>query len=86
MAEFEAEIDSVWEEMVRGYHEKTNPPEIDLQVEGHFRMKLVYRLLSEDLIEKVGAFPLPEIADGSNDGSLEELCRRIEEATGEEGG
>ncbi len=57
VAEFEAQIDSVWEEMVRGYHEKTNPPGIDLQVEGHFRMKLVYRLLSEDLIEKAGAFP-----------------------------
>ena len=36
--------------------QEPTPPEIDLQVEGHFRMKLVYRLLSEDLIEKWGAF------------------------------
>jgi len=84
VAEFEAQIDSVWQEMVRGYHEKTNAPGIDFQVEGHFRMKLVYRLLSEDLIEKAGAFPLPEKSDRSNDGSLEELCRRIEEVTGVE--
>ena len=85
VAEFESQIDSVWQEMVRAYHEKTNPPGIDLQVEGHFRMKLVYRLLSEDLIEKVGTFPPPESADGSKDGSLEDLCRRIEEVTGVEG-
>ena len=90
VAEFDSKIDSVWQEMVRGYHEKTNPPGIDLQVEGHFRMKLVYRLLSEDLIEKAGAFPPSERGDVSNDGSLndgslEELCRRIEEMTGVEG-
>ncbi len=53
---FEAEIERVWESMVRDYREKTIQPEMILQVEGHFRMKLVYRLLAEDLIEKVGGF------------------------------
>ena len=84
VAEFDSQIDSAWQEMVRAYREKTNPPGIDIQVEGHFRMKLVYRLLSEDLIEKVGAFPRPGHADGNSDVSLEELCRRIEEVTGVE--
>jgi len=82
VAEFESQIDSTWQEMVRAYHEKTNPPGIDFQVEGHFRMKLVYRLLSEDLTETWGAFPDSGRAGGSLNGSLDELCRRILEATG----
>lgn len=85
VAEFESQIDSAWQEMVRAYQEKTNPPEIDLQVEGHFRMKLVYRLLSEDLIEKMGVLSLPGDAGGSTNGSLDELCGRISEVTGAEG-
>lgn len=85
VARFESTIDTAWQEMIRGYREKNNPPGIDLQVEGHFRMKLVYRLLSEDLIEKVGGYPRPRNANGGSDGSLEDLCRRIETVTGEEG-
>ena len=78
---FEAEIERVWESMVRDYREKTIQPEMIPQVEGHFRMKLVYRLLAEDLIEKVGRFGLPENGAGE-DALLEGLCLRIEEATG----
>jgi anaerobic magnesium-protoporphyrin IX monomethyl ester cyclase len=82
---FEAEIQRVWESMVREYHEKTDRPQINLQVEGHFRMKLVYRLLSEDLIEKTGGFPLPEIDGSGEETILEKLCLRIEEVTGIDG-
>jgi anaerobic magnesium-protoporphyrin IX monomethyl ester cyclase len=85
VAEFESEIHRAWEAMVQGYHEKTNPPEIDLQVEGHFRMQLVYRLLSEDLIEKWGVFPKWNGMTGEGD-PIERLCRRIETATGTESG
>lgn len=82
VADFEVAIDHAWTKMVRGYHAGTNTPEIDMQVEGHFRMKLVYRLLSEDLIEQHGA----DSTEGEADLSEEELCRRIEEATGIDGG
>jgi anaerobic magnesium-protoporphyrin IX monomethyl ester cyclase len=85
VADFECLITKAWEEMVQGYHDRTNTPGIDMQVEGHFRMKLVYRLLSEDLIEKWGAISVSDIED-SKDRLQEELCRRIEEATGVEGG
>jgi anaerobic magnesium-protoporphyrin IX monomethyl ester cyclase len=85
VADFECMITRAWEEMVRGYHDKTNTPGIDMQVEGHFRMKLVYRLLSEDLIEKWGEIPASDF-EGSRDRLEEELCRRIEDATGVEGG
>jgi hypothetical protein len=87
VAEFESTIDAAWQEMVRAYHEKRNPPGIDLQVEGHFRMNLVYRLLSEDLIEKVGATDLSSsrVDGGSEEASLGMVCRRIEEVTGVNG-
>ncbi len=87
VAEFESTIDAAWQEMVSAYHEKRNPPGIDLQVEGHFRMNLVYRLLAEDLIEKVGATALSssKIDGGSQEASLEVVCRRVEEATGVNG-
>ena len=85
VADFECTITKAWEEMVRGYHDRTNTPTIDMQVEGHFRMKLVYRLLSEDLIEKCGAI-LASDFEGSRDRLQQELCRRIADATGVEGG
>jgi anaerobic magnesium-protoporphyrin IX monomethyl ester cyclase len=85
VADFESEISKVWEVMVQGYHDRTNTPEIDMQVEGHFRMKLVYRLLSEDLIEKWGTILLSGPIDNL-DLLQVELCRRIGEATGVEGG
>lgn len=81
VAEFESEIAKVWEEMVQGYHNRTNTPGVDMQVEGHFRMKLVYRLLSEDLIEKWGTINGPTLNE-SVELLQEELCRRIVRATG----
>ncbi len=87
VADFESVISKVWEEMVQGYHDRTNTPEIDMQVEGHFRMKLVYRLLSEDLIEKYGSMSMSDPVPVEHSDLLqEELCRRIGEATGVEGG
>jgi anaerobic magnesium-protoporphyrin IX monomethyl ester cyclase len=85
VADFESEIAKVWEEMVQGYHDRTNAPGVDMQVEGHFRMKLVYRLLSEDLIEKWGAIPAPDSTE-STELLQEELCRRIVKATGVDDG
>jgi len=82
VGDFEAKIAGAWEEMVRGYHEETNPPGIDMQVEGHFRMKLVYRLLSEDLIEELGA--ISEAVGSATEHLQEELCRRIAGITGED--
>ena len=82
---FEAEIQGVWESMVRDYREGTLAPEMVLQVEGHFRMKLVYRLLAEDLIEEVGTVRRPGVGQGKT-ALLEELCVRIEGATGIDGG
>lgn len=47
VADYDEEIRLAWEEMVAGY-KKTNSSQIDLQVRGQFRMRLVYRILVED--------------------------------------
>jgi anaerobic magnesium-protoporphyrin IX monomethyl ester cyclase len=84
VAEFESWIAEAWEAMVKGYHDKTNTPQIDMQVEGHFRMKFVWRLLSEDLIERLGEISLPD-AGNDSENYEETLCRRMEEETGVDG-
>ncbi len=53
--------------------------EDNLRVGGHFRMQLVYRILSEDLIETLGRLPEDH---ASGNGSVGTLCDRIGEVTG----
>ncbi len=72
--EYDAEIDEKWQIMVRGYKEGTNTPLDDLRVEGHARTQLVYKLLSQDLIETEGVFTGMQNAEDT----VQQLCRRIE--------
>ena len=78
VAEYDREINEVWEKQVRGYREKTNTPYENLQVEGYFKTQFVYRLLSEDLIEALGSFRLNGRKRGD---AVEALCQRLEKAT-----
>ncbi|MCX5841542.1 MAG: hypothetical protein NTY16_08850 [Deltaproteobacteria bacterium] len=78
VAEYDREINEVWEKQVRGYREKTNTPYENLQVEGYFKTQFVYRLLSEDLIEALGSFRLNV---RKRDDAVEALCQRLEKAT-----
>ncbi len=85
VGEFEREINEGWEKQVRGYYEKTNTPTENLQVEGNFKTRFVYRLLSEDLIESLGCNLLsdPVIDDREKvlEEAAEQLCLRLEFAT-----
>jgi radical SAM superfamily enzyme YgiQ (UPF0313 family) len=76
---FEAEIEKTWQEMVAGFR-LTNSPEIDLQVRGQFRTRLVYRLLSENILEEfsypVGKKEAPDLALG-----LAALSRHVQART-----
>jgi len=81
VAEFDREIQQAWEKKIQGYHDNTNTPEDNLRVEGHYRMQLVYRILSEDLLEAFGSFPV-DIPSGVPDNAVYGLCQKIEEATG----
>jgi hypothetical protein len=78
VAEYDREINEVWEKQVHGYREKTNTPYENLQVEGYFKTQFVYRLLSEDLIEALGSFLLNGRKRGD---AVEALCQRLEKAT-----
>jgi radical SAM superfamily enzyme YgiQ (UPF0313 family) len=83
VGDFEGRIAAAWEQMVQGYRQGTIGPDIAMQVEGHFRMKLVWRLLSEDLIEGLGEISRMPGQD-DHEREVTGLCRRIEEATGAE--
>lgn len=76
--DYDKEIDTEWQKQLRGYREGTNTPLDNLRVEGHYRTRLVYRLLSEDLIETEGIFP--DMA--SREETIRPLCLRIEEKVG----
>jgi radical SAM superfamily enzyme YgiQ (UPF0313 family) len=84
VGEFEGIINECWKKQVLGYYDKTNTPVEDLQVEGYFKTRFVYRLLSEDLIESLGEIPAadasPEPGEIIN-ASIDRLCRRLHEAT-----
>jgi len=81
VAEFDKEIERGWEKQLQGYRDKTNSPEINLWVEGHLRMKLVYKILTEDLLEACGFFYLDHPPIDANH-TIDLLCQRIEGATG----
>ncbi len=78
VAEFEDAIMAGWHKQIQNYGTGANTPEEDMQVAGHFRTQLVYRLLSEDLIETLGS------GNGAGEESItpEMLCRRIAGRTG----
>ncbi len=71
------EIEEKWRKKVRGYQEGTNSGWDNLLVEGHYRTQLIYKILSQDLIESEGAFPDAR----SSDETVLPLCRRIEDRT-----
>jgi len=77
--DFHQEIQTAWEEKVKGFFEKTNTPEDDFRVAGHFRMLLSYRILSQDLLEKWGFISSAETEKTGED-PFAILCQRITEA------
>jgi len=80
VADFDREIDKAWQKMVQGYYQRTNYPQDDMKVEGHFRTQLIYQILSEDLVEAFGVFPIDAL--GYETANM--LAIRIEEHTAAE--
>lgn len=78
VSEFNAEIERGWEEKKRRYREGGNSPADNERVEGLYRTQLIYKILSEDLIETEGRF---SEANASGE-TLPPLSRRIEAKTG----
>ncbi|MCX7982333.1 MAG: B12-binding domain-containing radical SAM protein [Syntrophales bacterium] len=56
--DFEGEIAEAWEQKVSAYFAGSLKDPWDcLRVEGHFRTRLIFNLLSGDVIERIGFFP-----------------------------
>ncbi len=80
---YEMENTTFWEELEEGYREGTLSPEDRFRVMGKHRMELAFQILTEDIIEEHGLFPVavPE-SDGRSAENL--LMDKIEEITGRE--
>ena len=83
VARFDNEIEEAWQRQLRDYKSGTNTDLEDLQVEGHWRMNLTFKILKEDLIEKHG-FIEQALFEGSKDRALKELGCRIKTSTNAE--
>ncbi|HNY65763.1 MAG TPA: radical SAM protein [Deltaproteobacteria bacterium] len=75
--DYEAVLDEEWQEVMERYGRKECTPHEDLLVEGNRRMKLIYRLLSEDVIEAC-------TVDGRPAEIVKAVSRRIAEKLGED--
>jgi len=68
-------------DLERQYREGTIAEQDFFRVYGKYRMEFTFRILSEDLIETVGAIPMEEVRAGS--GSAKDLlAERLRDATG----
>ena len=83
VAIYEEEMNADWQKILAGYENKTNSPMENLRVMGHWRMHLTYKILKNDLIEKLGLID-HTLCNGSRESALMELCNRIIVATGDE--
>ena len=77
VAEYDAEVERRWQIMLRRYREGGNSPMDNLRVEGHYRTRLIYKILSGDLIETEGFFP----GARSPEETMRPLSERVDQRT-----
>ena len=70
-----------WEKSVQGYYAGTNTPLENMSTEGQLRTEIVFRILSEDLIEECGRIISDETGKAADD-PADVLSRKIAERTG----
>ena len=78
VARYDEEMEVNWRKLLAGY-KRGNAALDDLRIEGHWRLQLNYRILQDDLIEKLGVIE-GELFKDSPEKAQTELCRRISEA------
>jgi len=78
--EYDRVTREAWERMVEGYKRGINTPEDNFRTEGQLRTRLVYTILSEDLIERCGSCS-PDSAGDTAETSLDLVCSRIAQIT-----
>jgi anaerobic magnesium-protoporphyrin IX monomethyl ester cyclase len=83
VAIYETSVNGLWQKMLDGYGKGTNTSLDDMRVEGHWRTKLTFKILKDDLIEKYG-FIEQALFEGSKEAALKELGHRITAGTNAE--
>jgi len=78
LAVYEKTKEDEWDQIKKCYHENRCTPYESLRVEGDYRMRLIFRLLTEDIITEMGTFPI----DGHEPAT--ELALRLATITGVE--
>ena len=71
----EAQQRDLWDHLVKRYEQGICTDNEYQRVAGHYRMHLVFKLLSTDLIERYGVF-------NNDDSSVQVLAERITQQTG----
>ena len=82
-ARYDEEMKADWSKILKKYYEGKGSLEDKMHVEGDWRMKLTYQILKDDVIEKCGLIE-PALFNGTKEGALNELCRRVKEYTNAE--
>jgi anaerobic magnesium-protoporphyrin IX monomethyl ester cyclase len=80
-ARYDAEMESDWAKMYKRYYEGTGSTDDIMHIEGKWRTDLTFRVLKEDIIEKCGVIE-PASFDGTFEGALSCLCKKIISYTG----
>jgi radical SAM superfamily enzyme YgiQ (UPF0313 family) len=69
-------VEEAWEALKQKYADKAATPEEQMQVGGFYRMEMIFKLLTQDVIENHSVYPLDK------DTALEALCKIISGLTG----
>lgn len=79
VADFETRLMAQWNETVDRYHRGRATTDECFSVEGRLRTDLIYRILSEDLVERHGAVEPSSFARGPEDqgASIESFSKRL---------
>ncbi len=73
--EAHAGVERLWELLKKKYQDKTASPDEEMQVGGYYRMEMIFKLLSRDVIEDNSIYPLDKHA------ALKSLCNTISAIT-----
>ena len=81
--DYDVKNKNYWAKIERQYREGTVSPEEGFRVLGKHRMDLSFLILSEDIIEEHGAFPLSALDSGTRTAE-DLLLEKVEQVTGRE--
>ncbi len=73
--EAHSRVEEAWEDLKKKYEDKTATPDEEMQVGGFYRMEMIFKLLSRDVIEETSTYP------SDKNTALKSLCKKISALT-----